>query len=213
MEGIRLVRQPRPNLEMMPDDSDEALLARFVAGEAAAYGDLLRRFQREIYAYLRRYLGQDALADDVFQNTFLQVYQKAGQFDSSRKVRPWLYAIATHQAIDMLRRVNRRSAVSLEQMASSEDSENQNWSDMLSSDEPEPSTGLELAEQKERVKEALETLPEHLRMTVILAYYQGLKYKDIADIMEIPVGTVKSRLHAAMSKLHEVLLVTEPTAS
>lgn len=207
------MRQPRPELEMMPDDSDEALLARFCAGEAAAYGDLLKRFQREIYAYLRRYLGQDALADDVFQNTFIQVYQKAKQFDKTRKVRPWLYAIATHQAIDMLRRINRRTAVSLDQMAGSEDSENQNWSDMLSSSEPEPFTSMELGEQRERVKEALETLPEHLRMTVILAYYQGLKYKDIADIMSIPVGTVKSRLHAAMSKLHEALLVTEPAAS
>ena len=69
--------------------------------------------------------------------------------------------------------------------------------------------GLELAERREKVKEALESLPEHLRLTIILAYYQGLKYKDIADIMKIPVGTVKSRLHAAMQKLQEALLSTE----
>lgn len=204
------MRQPRPALEMSPDDSDEALLARFCEGDASAYGDLLKRFQREIYAYLRRYLGQEALAEDVFQNTFIQVYQKARQFEAGRKVRPWLYAIATHQAIDMLRRLNRRSAVSLEQMTAGEESDGQAWSEILVSAEPEPSAGLELSEQRERVAQALETLPEHLKLTVILAYYQGLKYKDIADIMMIPVGTVKSRLHAAMSKLHEALLATEP---
>lgn len=207
------MRPPRPTLDMLPDDSDEALLARFCDGEAAAYGDLLKRFQREIFAYLRRYLGQDALAEDVFQNTFIQVYQKARQFERGRKVRPWLYAIATHQAIDMLRRLNRRSAVSLEQMASSEENNDQAWSDMLTSSVAEPYTNLELEEQRERVREALETLPEHLRLTVILAYYQGLKYLDIADIMKIPVGTVKSRLHAAMSKLHAALQTVEPASA
>lgn len=207
------MKQPRPVLEMSPDDSDEAVLARFCGGDASAYGDLLKRFQREIYAYLRRYLGQEALAEDVFQNTFIQVYQKARQFEAGRKVRPWLYAIATHQAIDMLRRLNRRSAVSLEQMTSSEDNDGQAWSDMLVSAETDPSSGLELSEQRERVTLALETLPEHLRLTVILAYYQGLKYKDIAEIMMIPVGTVKSRLHAAMSKLHEALMASEPATA
>ncbi|MFO0816076.1 MAG: sigma-70 family RNA polymerase sigma factor [Gemmatales bacterium] len=198
------MKKPRPTLEVAADDTDEALLARFCQGEASAYGELLRRFQREIYSYLRRYLGQDALAEDVFQNTFFQVYQKARQFEAGRKVKPWLYAIATHQAIDMLRRINRRAAVSLEQMAPGDD-EGQTWADTLHSSEIDPFDGLDLAERRTRVQEAIENLPEHLRLTVILAYYQGLKYQDIADIMKIPVGTVKSRLHAAMAKLHDAL--------
>lgn len=207
------MRQPRPNLELTPDDSDEAILARFCNGEMEAYGELLHRFKREIYAYLRRYLGQDALAEDVFQNTFIQVYQKAKQFEAGRKVKPWLYAIATHQAIDMLRKINRRSAVSLEQMAAGDEGENHTWIDSLASSESDPFDAMELAEQRQRVNLALETLPEHLRMTIILAYYQGLKYQDIADIMKIPVGTVKSRLHAAMSKLHDALLASEPASA
>jgi RNA polymerase sigma-70 factor, ECF subfamily len=201
------VKQPRPPLEQSPDDSDEALLARFCQGETSAFGELLRRFQNEIYSYLKRYLGQDALADDVFQNTFIQVYQKAGQFEPGRKVKPWLYAIATHQAIDQIRRQNRRPAVSLDQLTS--DDEAMNWSETFTSAEIDPLEGLELAERREKVKEALESLPEHLKLTIILAYYQGLKYKDIADIMKIPVGTVKSRLHAAMQKLQEALQTTE----
>lgn len=207
------MRSPRPYLERSPDDSDEAVLARFCNGEAEAYGELLHRFQREIYSYLRRYLGQDALAEDVFQNTFIQVYQKAKQFEAGRKVKPWLYAIATHQAIDMLRKINRRATVSLEQMAAGDDGDNHSWIDSLSSSEADPFDAMELAEQRERVNEALATLPEHLRMTIILAYYQGLKYQDIADIVKIPVGTVKSRLHAAMNRLHEALQASEPASA
>src|SRR5436309_895283 len=95
--------------------TDEELLARFRRGVTEAFGELLRRFQRELYGYLRRYLADDTLAEDVFQNTFLQVYLKSGQFEAGRSVRPWLYAIATNQAIDALRRQGRHQAVSLEQ--------------------------------------------------------------------------------------------------
>ncbi|HMO35426.1 MAG TPA: sigma-70 family RNA polymerase sigma factor [Gemmatales bacterium] len=197
------MKQPRPSLERNSDESDEAILARFCRGETSAFGELLHRFKNEIYSYLKRYLGQESLADDVFQNTFIQVYQKAGQFEEGRKVKPWLYAIATHQAIDMIRRHNRRPAVSLDQLTS--DDEVLNWSDTFTSAEVNPLDGLELAERKEKVKEALESLPEHLKLTIIMAYYQGLKYKEIAEIMKIPVGTVKSRLHAAMQKLQEAL--------
>src|SRR5258707_15005478 len=78
-------------------------------GEAAIFGTFLRRYERELFGYLRRYLGDDVLADDVFQNTFVQVYLKIKQYEPGRPARPWLYAIATNQAIDALRRRNRRA--------------------------------------------------------------------------------------------------------
>src|SRR6266851_5234896 len=95
--------------------SDEDLLAQFRRGRSEAFGTLVRRYERELYGYLRRYLGDAALAEDVFQNTFLQLYVKSGQYEAGRPVRPWLYTIATHQAIDALRRNGRHQAVSLEQ--------------------------------------------------------------------------------------------------
>src|SRR5947209_12741738 len=94
---------------------DEELLAMFRRGQRDAFGVLVRRYERELYGYLRRYLGDSDLADDVFQNTFLQLYTKIGQYEAGRPVRPWLYTIATHQAIDALRRNGRHQAVSLDQ--------------------------------------------------------------------------------------------------
>src|SRR5262245_63989412 len=76
---------------------------------------LVRRYERELYGYLRRYLGDASLAEDVFQNTFLQLYVKSNQYEAGRPVRPWLYTIATNQAIDALRRNGRHVALSLDQ--------------------------------------------------------------------------------------------------
>src|SRR5919202_3838170 len=101
--------------DLLTTYSDEELLTRFCRGQTEAFGVLVRRYERELYGYLRRYLGDANLADDVFQNTFLQLYIKSGQYEPGRPVRPWLYTIATHQAIDALRRHARHQAASLEQ--------------------------------------------------------------------------------------------------
>jgi RNA polymerase sigma-70 factor (ECF subfamily) len=95
-------------------------LVRARAGDAPAFAVLVKRYERELYGYLRRYLGDASLADDVFQNTFLQLYLKRDQYEAGRPVRPWLYTIATHQAIDALRRLGRHPTVSLEQQTGEE---------------------------------------------------------------------------------------------
>src|SRR5437879_5984459 len=89
------------------------LLTSFQQGPHEAFGALVRRYEGELYGDLRRYLGDRDLADDVFQNTFLQVYTKINQYEPGRPVRPWLYAIATNQAIDALRRQGRHQTVRL----------------------------------------------------------------------------------------------------
>lgn len=184
--------------------SDEELLGRFCRGQTDAFGLLVRRYERELFGYLRRYLGDTNLAEDVFQNTFLQVYLKSGQYEAGRPVRPWLYTIATHQAIDALRRNARHQILSLEQKREDTgDGELRSLLDTLESRGPAPLDNLTAQERKERVRGSVDRLPDFLREVVVLAYYQGLKYREIADILEIPVGTVKSRLHAALNKLQE----------
>jgi len=165
---------------------------------------LVRRYERELYGYLRRYLGDDHLADDVFQNTFLQVYQKANQYEPGRPVRPWLYTIATNQAVDALRRQNRYLAVSLDHSsAESQDGELRTLLELLEATTTDPLDQVQGEERRVLVRNAVDQLPDFLRQVVILAYYQGLKYRDVAEILGIPVGTVKSRLHAALLRLHE----------
>jgi RNA polymerase sigma-70 factor (ECF subfamily) len=187
-----------------PPDSDEQLLARLRAGECELFGTLVRRYERELFGYLRRYLGDDDLADDVFQNTFVQVYRKIKQYEPGRPARPWLYAIATNQAIDALRRRNRRADQRADAVtAPDEEGQARPLFELLPASGDAPPDAADRTEQRELVRAAVERLPDLLRQVVLLAYFQGLKYRDVADALDIPVGTVKSRLHAALAKLTE----------
>jgi RNA polymerase sigma-70 factor (ECF subfamily) len=183
--------------------TDEELLLRFQSGHREAFGVIVRRYERELFGYLRRYLGDGDLADDVFQNTFLQLYTKINTYEPGRRVRPWLYTIAKNQAIDAMRRTGRHPTVSLDQSAETEDGEVQTLLSLVENRHEGPSDIALGEERKQLIRASVERLPDFLRQVVILAYYQGLKYREIADILGIPVGTVKSRLHAALTKLNE----------
>jgi len=184
--------------------TDEQLLEHFLRGRREAFESLVRRYERELFGYLRRYLGDASLAEDVFQNTFLQLYTRIGTYEAGRPVRPWLYTIATHQAIDALRRAGRHQAVSLDQHREETPAGDlQNLVTLLQSRGPSPLEQVQVEERRELVRDSVERLPDFLRQVVVLAYYQGLKYREIADILAIPVGTVKSRLHSALLRLQE----------
>lgn len=180
--------------------TDEALLGRLRAGESDLFGELVRRYERELYGYLRRYVGDDELAADVFQNTFVAVFTKLDQYEPGRTVRPWLYTIATHQAIDALRRRQRRKDT-----RATDGSENPGRPllELLASTEVGPDEKAESEEMRRVVRAAVDSLPDLLRGVVLLCYFQGLSNQDAADILGVPVGTVKSRLHTAVAKLAE----------
>lgn len=186
-----------------PELTDEELVARYRrSGDRSQFELLMRRYQQEIYAYLRRYIGSQELAEDAFQGTFLQVHLKCHQFDPKRRFRPWLYAIATNQAIDVQRRNRRHRMVSLDRSASEDESGRGGaWAEQLVGGSPDP---LAVASQEETgrwLNEAVDSLGESMRQVVQLVYYQGLKYREAAEVLGIPVGTVKSRLHAAVNRL------------
>ena len=194
--------------------TDEELLLRYRStSEERLFAELVRRYEGELYNYLRRFLGDATMAEDVFQTTFLQVHLKCGQFEEGRKVRPWLYTIATHQAIDAQRRNRRHRLISLDRRSHSDVDELGTLLDLLSGDEPSPIATLEDEERREWVQNAVSQLPEVLRSSVIMVYFQGLKYREAAEGLSVPVGTVKSRLHSAILKLNQAWIESHPTRS
>jgi len=185
--------------------SDEVLLSRYRdQGRTEDFEALIHRYQNELYRYLNRYLGDRALSEDVFQNTFLQIHLKRGLYEEGRPVRPWIYSIATHQAVDALRKRGRHPTVSLDQTVNAGEAEAGRLVDLLTSEASGPLAELQAEERKEWVRQSLAKLPDALRQTLILAYHEDLKYREIAEILKIPVGTVKSRLHAALAKLQQM---------
>jgi RNA polymerase sigma-70 factor (ECF subfamily) len=185
-----------------PALSDEQLLQSYrETTDASVFSELVSRYQRELYNYLRRFLGDATLAEDVFQATFLQVHVKRDVFEQGRKFRPWLYTIATNQAIDAQRRNRRHRRLSLNQPQAATGESMGTLIDLVAGGSGDPSLAAESSEQSAWVRGEVEALPEPLRNAVNLVYFKGMKYRDAAKEMSVPVGTVKSRLHAAIGRL------------
>jgi RNA polymerase sigma-70 factor (ECF subfamily) len=183
--------------------SDEELLGRCRRNDdTAAFASLVQRYEQELFSYLRRYLGSAEMAEDVFQATFLQVHLKREQFEEGRRFRPWLYTIATNQAIDAQRRNRRHRMVSLDHRTGGEDDVG-SLVEMLAGNGQTADEQLEVEEARDWVRSAVDDLPESLKSALMLVYHQGMKYREAADVLGIPVGTVKSRLHSALLKLNE----------
>lgn len=185
------------------EDTDELLIIRYgQTGDRAIFETLMRRYEREIYSYLRRYMGNAELAEDAFQATFVSVHLKCKLFDSARRFRPWLYAIATNQAIDGQRRNKRHRMVSLDAPSKGEISGRPTtWGENLIGSVTDPIDVASTNENSLWINEAVHSLGDSLERVVQLVYYQGMKYREAADVLGIPVGTVKSRLHAAVQRL------------
>jgi RNA polymerase sigma-70 factor (ECF subfamily) len=215
MKTAAYPNRSRSRLNQTIVETDETLLLRYRdTGSRDLFAQLVNRYQRELYSYLRRYLGDAELAEDAFQATFLQVHLKCAQFECDRRFRPWLYTIATNQAIDAQRRNKRHRMVSLDRGGQNDDAnETAKLANLLISSSPSPMHLVSEAERSKWLARALEELPESMQVVINLVYYQGLKYREAAESMAIPVGTVKSRLHAAILKLNEMWNAThqDPT--
>jgi RNA polymerase sigma-70 factor (ECF subfamily) len=181
--------------------TDEQLLLRYRdTGDSEAFTTLVQRYERELFNYLRRYLGDADQADDVFQATFLQVHRRCHLFDAKRRLRPWLYSIANHQAIDSMRRSRRHQIMSLD-VPSMHGPKTSTLAAALEAASPSPSAQLEDGEEQAWARNAVAKLPESQRAALTLIYFKGMKYRDAAAMLGVPEGTLKTRVHTAVASL------------
>ena len=182
----------------MTTPTDEQLLAEHVAGQPGPFEELVRRHSDELFRFLARFTGNAAAGEDLVQEVFLQVYLSAEGFDFSRRLKPWLFTIAANKARDMLRSRRRRPEVPLDAQVAADQSEGQTFRDLLEDVTQTPFGELEQEEQRDFVRQVVADMPERLREVLILSYYHRFPYKEISEILDVPLGTVKSRLHAAI---------------
>jgi len=180
--------------------TDAELLSRYMAGEEAAFREIVNRYKNSLYAFLRQFLNRHDLVEDVFQETFLQLFASRESFDKRRPLRPWLFTIAANKAKDALRKWQRTSAVPIGTMADSQDLSFDEMLNTVTSDMTMPYEELEKSETASRVGRVIADMPENLREILILAYFHRFSYKQMAELLSIPIGTVKSRLHTAVSR-------------
>ena len=169
---------------------ENKLVSQAQVGDQAAFGELVCSYHSRVINVVYRMCGDPALAEDAAQAAFLKAWQHLPQFRPGSSFRHWLYRIAVNAGLDLLRRERRQ--VDIEQAS-------------LASPGGTPETSLEHQERICQVRQAVLALPEASRAVLVLREYEGLSYREIAQVLDIPMGTVMSRLNYARSQLHNQL--------
>jgi RNA polymerase sigma-70 factor, ECF subfamily len=169
--------------ELPVQRSDTELIAASLAGDTAAFGELVSRYQNRLYHSLVHMLGSAEDAKDVAQDAFVLAFQKLGTFRGDAQFYSWLFRIAMNAAVNFRRRVRSLGA----------------------SIDARPEQPLEQAERQRIVRAALAQLSDEFRMPLVLCEIDGLKYEEIAELLKCPIGTVRSRIHRARLELREKL--------
>jgi RNA polymerase sigma-70 factor, ECF subfamily len=169
--------------------TDEELVARCRAGDLGAFETLVSRYQAVLFKIAARMLGNREEARDATQNTFLKVYENLGSYNPSRRFFSWAYRILTNDCLNVLRSRRPEQPVPLELAAAAV-----------------PISSLEAAERRKAIQAALLRLPVEQREVVVLRHFADMSYEEMGSTLGIPAKTVKSRLHAARSRLMELLI-------
>ncbi|NLF49637.1 MAG: sigma-70 family RNA polymerase sigma factor [Leptolinea sp.] len=179
---------PEPNSEI-----EEDLLARAIDGDRNAYGELAARCYPAVVRVVYRLCGDAQLAEDAAQEAFIRAWTKLPGYQSKAPFCRWVYRIAVNIALDVLRRKPHDSL--------DEDS----YANQLAGSSPDPEAVYIEREQSDRVQKAIRALPEGARAVLVLREYGGLSYDEISSTLDIPAGTVMSRLNYARTRLREML--------
>jgi RNA polymerase sigma-70 factor (ECF subfamily) len=188
-------------------EEDSELMARAASGDRLAYDRLIRRYYRKVYATSYRLLGSAEDAEDATQEIFLKVYKAARSFDPNLRFSTWLYRISLNHCLNVLRWRRRRRWLSLNALLRPQESEadGDEYASLFRAQVPQPDDLLEREERAGAVRKAIESLPEKQRIAIILHRYEGMSYKEIAEVMGTSVASVESRLHRAKEALAEKL--------
>lgn len=182
-------------------DSDRDLVAQAAAGEERAIAGLYDRYGGVLYAVAYRIVGERADAEEVVIEAFAQAWREAPGFEGARgSVAGWLTVIARSRALDLVRARGRR-----ERMTASAAAERPDTSPAMGSWRDDPAQSVDHAERRARVREALETLSPSQREAIELAYFEGLSQSEIAERLQEPLGTIKTRVRLGMQRLRESL--------
>ena len=185
------------------DRPDSELMLSTARGDLEAFRLLVERHQSGIINFFHRLTWDRYIAEDCAQEVFCRVYRARQNYQATARFTTYLYRIARNYWIDRCRKLGRRPReFSLDAPSGTAKSPGEtSFSDGVAGGEISPQEALSRKELQETVRSAIDALPEGQRLVILLAETQGLKYQEIAEILQIPLGTVKSRMHAAVGRL------------
>jgi len=194
---------------------DAELLVRFQQGDLGAFDEISARFGRRLVGYFQSLCGDSQLSEDYAQEVFVRIFRARERYSPDAALSTFIFRIAKNYWIDVYRaRRARPATMSLDQgRADGQDDEGESMANAVPSGEAGPAATVIEAEDKVRLRTAMEKLPEIQRAVLVLAGGQCMKYEQIADVLGIPVGTVKSRVHAAVQNLRRLMGVGDDSLS
>ena len=175
--------------------SDEQIVERALTGDAEAFGEIVRRWERRIFALTFGMLGREEDARDATQETFLAAFRSLRGFRGEAKVSSWLHRIAVNQCITRQRRAKVRNEAALD------DEAEKDASSFATPLEISPARVAEGRERSDAVRRAVNSLPVELRQVIVMKEFEELTFREIADALDLPLSTVKSRLYTALGQL------------
>jgi len=180
---------------MLQNFTDEELVARAVAADADAFAEIIRRWDRKIFALCFGMLGREDEARDAAQETFVSAYKSLARFRGEAKVSSWLHRIAVNQCLTTKRRQKVRPEEYFEGDEYGEDKR------FVASPRQAPSTTAEQTERLRIVRQAVGSLPVDLRQVIVMKEFEDMTFQEISETLEVPLSTVKSRLYTALKQL------------
>ena len=179
--------------------TDEQLIGRFQAGDERAYVELVNRYKDRLFNFIFPFFGDVEQSEDVVQDTMLRLYEKKHYYKEIAKFSTWIYTIARNLANTELRKRKRRKTTYLSQMSKDERQYD------LPAIQDDVDQDLQNEFMRNRINQAIDALPEHFKTVIILRDIQELSYDDISNIVEVPLGTIKSRINRARLQLQAEL--------
>ena len=175
--------------------SDEQLMSLFQGGDENAYIELVNRYKDKLINFIFNYLGDLESSEDVVQETMIKLYQKKHYYKEIAKFSTWLYTIAKNLANTELRKRKQRNTTLLSQFSKDDKTYE------LPSNDPEPGQEIQTDIVNKIIRDAVDQLSEKFKIVIVLRDIQGLSYEDISEIINVPIGTVKSRINRARLQL------------
>lgn len=180
--------------ENKTERSDEELASRVKKGEVDSFQELMERYEKKIFSYVRRFLNNHDDARDLTQDVFIKVFKNIQSFDEEKRFSPWIYRIAHNEAVNTIKKKIREPLNFFDPELL--------FPHPLSSESPQDDA--EKREIKKALEECLEEIEEKYKEVLILRYFEDMDYKDIAEILKVPVVTVGVRLNRGKAKLKEI---------
>jgi RNA polymerase sigma-70 factor (ECF subfamily) len=190
---------------MAIDRSDEELMLRYRDGDKTAFETLYGRYEKSLFDFIYRMVPDSAETESLFQETFLRLVRARRKCRASAQFKTWLFQIAVNLCRDRSRRMKHRSHLSLNSPLMAPGDSRSELQDLVPDPSPAVDKSVEGGELQSAVKEALSDLPEEEQLVVVLREYQEMKYSDIAEVMDRPIGTLKSINHRAHERLRNAL--------